>query len=64
MAAVAVVHLMHIGEGVEVADEVDGAERLAGFHRPAAELLDQDDDVPEPLAAAGFVDHHLSAWNT
>src|SRR5207247_7123987 len=47
---VAVVHLVHLFDGVEVADDVGRAEGLAGLDRLAVDLLDHDDDPPGTLA--------------
>src|SRR5262245_36183020 len=57
MALVAVVHPVHLLDGVEVADDVSGAERFAGLDRFPVNLLNHDDDVViEPLTAPRLVD--------
>ena len=51
MALVAIVHLVHFFDGIEVAHDVGRAEGFARFDRLAVDLLDHDDDVPRALAA-------------
>src|SRR5207247_1787885 len=64
VALVAVVHLVHFFDGVEVADNVGRTEGFAGLHRLAVDLLDHDDDPPGTLAAPRLVDDTRSERQT
>src|SRR5262245_49378945 len=57
VALVAVVHLVHLLDRVEVADDVGGAEGVARLHLLAVNLLDHHDDPAGPLARPRLVHH-------